>query len=124
MFTGYGLTSGRASGICFAGSSVVRGGAPATASARIGEERCMNEPVKAVGAEAREAVEAMAAPDAALPASGRSLFDRTRDLAGDTIAGLLASVVLIGNILSFGALMFPGELSHGLTVAVWAMLIG
>jgi SulP family sulfate permease len=42
----------------------------------------------------------------------------------DTTAGLLASVPLIANILSFGALMFPGSLSAGIPVAIWAMLIG
>lgn len=42
----------------------------------------------------------------------------------DTIAGLVASVVLIANIVSFGALMFPGELSAGIPTAIWAMLIG
>jgi SulP family sulfate permease len=47
-----------------------------------------------------------------------------RDVAKDVIAGLIASVVLIGNIVSFGALMFPGELSAGISVAIWAMLIG
>jgi SulP family sulfate permease len=47
-----------------------------------------------------------------------------RDLAKDTIAGLVASIVLIANIVSFGALMFPGELSGGMPVAIWAMLIG
>jgi len=47
-----------------------------------------------------------------------------RDAIKDTIAGLVASVVLIANIVSFGALMFPGELSAGIPVAIWAMLIG
>ncbi len=47
-----------------------------------------------------------------------------RDIVKDTIAGLVASVVLIGNIVSFGALMFPGDLSAGIPVAIWAMLIG
>jgi SulP family sulfate permease len=42
----------------------------------------------------------------------------------DTVAGLIASVVLIANIVSFGALMFPGELSAGIPTAIWAMLIG
>lgn len=43
---------------------------------------------------------------------------------GDCIAGLVASVVLIANIVSFAALMFPGDLSAGMPVAIWAMLIG
>lgn len=42
----------------------------------------------------------------------------------DSIAGVIASVVLIANIISFGALMFPGELSGGIPIAIWAMLIG
>jgi sulfate permease, SulP family len=42
----------------------------------------------------------------------------------DSIAGLVASIVLIANIVSFAALMFPGDLSGGIPVAVWAMLIG
>jgi len=42
----------------------------------------------------------------------------------DAIAGLLASVVLIANIISFAALMFPGNFSAGMPLAIWAMLIG
>ena len=47
-----------------------------------------------------------------------------RDLLRDTVAGVLAAVVLIANIVSFSALMFPGTLSAGMPVAIWAMLIG
>ena len=47
-----------------------------------------------------------------------------RDAVKDTIAGLVASVILIANIISFGALMFPGVLNSGVPVAIWAMLIG
>lgn len=47
-----------------------------------------------------------------------------RDGVRDTIAGLVAAVVLIANIVSFGALMFPRDLSAGMPIAVWAMLIG
>lgn len=47
-----------------------------------------------------------------------------RDAIKDAIAGLVASVVLVANIVSFGALMFPGDLSAGIPVAVWSMLIG
>jgi SulP family sulfate permease len=47
-----------------------------------------------------------------------------REATRDVIAGLVASVVLIGNIVSFGALMFPGDLHAGIPVAIWAMLIG
>ena len=42
----------------------------------------------------------------------------------DVLAGVLAAVVLIGNIVSFGGLMFPGDLSAGIPTAIWAMLIG
>lgn len=52
------------------------------------------------------------------------LIARGRDLLHDGIAGFVAAVVLIGNILSFGALMFPGDLSVGISTAIWAMLIG
>jgi SulP family sulfate permease len=47
-----------------------------------------------------------------------------RDGIKDLFAGLVAAVVLIGNIVSFGALMFPGELSSGIPIVIWAMLIG
>jgi sulfate permease, SulP family len=52
------------------------------------------------------------------------LITAGRNAVKDTIAGLVASVVLIANIVSFGALMFPGELSAGIPIAIWAMLIG
>src|ERR1044071_3508644 len=52
------------------------------------------------------------------------LFAVRRDFLKDAIAGFVASVVLIANIVSFSALMFPGELSAGIPVAIWAMLIG
>jgi SulP family sulfate permease len=48
----------------------------------------------------------------------------TRNGIKDVIAGVVASVVLVANIISFGALMFPGALSAGIPIAVWAMLIG
>lgn len=47
-----------------------------------------------------------------------------RRAVADSVAGVIASVVLIANIVSFGALMFPGELNVGIPVAIWAMLIG
>jgi SulP family sulfate permease len=47
-----------------------------------------------------------------------------RDWVKDTIAGLLASVVLTANIVSFAALMFPGDISGGIPTAIWAMLVG
>ena len=40
------------------------------------------------------------------------------------IAGILAAVVLIGNIISFAGLMFPGDLLAGISTVVWSMLIG
>lgn len=61
----------------------------------------------------------------ATPAKARPRWiDAGRDVVKDVTAGLVASVVLIGNIVSFGALMFPGDLSAGMPVAIWAMLIG
>ena len=48
----------------------------------------------------------------------------TRSAVSDSIAGVIASVVLIANIVSFGALMFPGPMTVGIPVAIWAMLIG
>jgi sulfate permease, SulP family len=47
-----------------------------------------------------------------------------RDGLRDTVAGIVAAVVLIANIISFGALMFPGNFSAGIPLAVWSMLIG
>ncbi len=47
-----------------------------------------------------------------------------RNVLHDTVAGLVSSVVLIANIVSFGALMFQGDLSAGVPVAIWSMLIG
>ncbi len=40
----------------------------------------------------------------------------------DPIAGVLAAVVLIANIISFGGLMFPGDLSASISTVIWAML--
>lgn len=42
----------------------------------------------------------------------------------DAAAGFVSAIVLIANIISFGALMFPGELSAGITIAIWSMLVG
>lgn len=47
-----------------------------------------------------------------------------RDCLRDTVAGIVAAVVLIANIVSFGALMFPGEFNAGIPIAVWSMLMG
>lgn len=54
----------------------------------------------------------------------RFLRAKAGELARDLIAGLVASVLLIANIVSFGALMFPGVVGAGAPIAVWAMLIG
>ena len=75
-----------------------------------------------------EPTEAVHAGDRARSAPSRLFSSRTlvagRRLIKDMIAGGLASVVLIANIVSFGALMFPGELTAGIPTAIWAMLIG
>lgn len=47
-----------------------------------------------------------------------------RDVVKEAVAGLVASIVLIANIVSFAALMFPGDLAAGVPIAIWAMLIG
>ena len=49
---------------------------------------------------------------------------RSRLWARGALAGLVASVVLVANIVSFAALMFPGVLAAGASSAIWAMLIG
>src|SRR5437764_5247638 len=58
-----------------------------------------------------------------MPALNR-LLAAPRDYLKDAIAGFIASVILIANIVSFSALMFPGELSAGIPLAISAMLIG
>jgi SulP family sulfate permease len=52
------------------------------------------------------------------------LLAAPRDYLKDAIAGFIAAVILTANIVSFSALMFPGELSSGIPIAIWAMLIG
>jgi SulP family sulfate permease len=52
------------------------------------------------------------------------LVAQGRSVAKDAVAGLVASVVLVANIVSFAALMFPGDLGDGIPVAIWAMLVG
>lgn len=52
------------------------------------------------------------------------LFAAPRDFLKDAIAGFIASIILMANIVSFAALMFPGELSAGIPLAIRAMLIG
>jgi sulfate permease, SulP family len=69
---------------------------------------------------------------APMPSSVGDVLSRARsrliavghDAVRDMTAGLVASVVLIANIVSFGALMFPGALGAGIPTATWAMLIG
>jgi len=63
-------------------------------------------------------------PAPLLAMAKRVLRARASDFARDLIVGLVAAVLLIANIVSFGALMFPGDLADGVPVAVWAMLIG
>jgi SulP family sulfate permease len=53
-----------------------------------------------------------------------SLARAARDGAKDAIAGLVGSVVLVANIVSFAALMFPGPLAGGIPFAIWSMLVG
>lgn len=74
--------------------------------------------------ETKEAVATSAVLSAAAKASRSRWIAIGRDSARDTVAGIVAAVVLIGNIVSFGALMFPGEFSAGIPIAVWSMLIG
>jgi SulP family sulfate permease len=50
--------------------------------------------------------------------------ERMRALLRDLLAGGVGSVALIANVVSFAALMFPGALSPGAPVTVWAMLVG
>ena len=47
-----------------------------------------------------------------------------KSLARDAVAGLVAAIVLIANIVSFAALIFPGPLAVGAPTAIWAMLVG
>lgn len=60
--------------------------------------------------------------------SGVSISTRSdngvRSVAKAGLAGFVGSVVLITNIVSFAALMFPGALASGASTAIWAMLIG
>ena len=80
--------------------------------------------------EQTEAVRAHDSPPLGPDRGGTLSRPRSRTLAAsrdgvkDATAGLVASVVLIANIVSFGALMFPGDLSAGIPIAIWAMLIG
>ena len=73
---------------------------------------------------AHDPVPSMRDHSGALNRAWSQLIAIGRDAVKDTIAGLVASVILIANIISFGALMFPGVLNSGVPVAIWAMLIG
>ena len=44
--------------------------------------------------------------------------------ATDGLAGLVASIAPIANIVAYAALMFPGPLATGASTAIWAMLVG
>ena len=54
----------------------------------------------------------------------KSATTTMRNIFKDVNAGMAASVVPIANIVSFAALLFPAELSAGISMAIWAMLIG
>jgi sulfate permease, SulP family len=54
----------------------------------------------------------------------QTFISRVVDFLYDTIAAGPAAIVLIVNIISFAALMFPAPLSEGTPIAIWAMLIG
>ena len=58
-----------------------------------------------------------------IPASTSSRSG-VRGAVREGLAGFVGAVVLITNIVSFAALMFPGALAAGAATAVWAMLIG
>ena len=62
--------------------------------------------------------------DAVATLSAAGLASTWRHSIKDALAGCVGAVVLIGNVVSFGALMFPGALSSGIPFAIWAMLIG
>ena len=40
------------------------------------------------------------------------------------IAAVVAAIIIVANIVSFSALMFPGDLGAGVPTAIWAMLVG
>ena len=60
----------------------------------------------------------------AVPGKSSARSNGLRWLAQDLLAGAVASVVLIANLVSFAALMFPGALAQGTSTVIWAMLIG
>jgi len=56
--------------------------------------------------------------------TGSYRMPSARHAVKDAAAGVVASIVLVANIVSFAALMFPGHLAAGVPVAIWAMLVG
>jgi sulfate permease, SulP family len=74
--------------------------------------------------ETKEAEGTSAALSATKKGRGARWIAIGRDGFRDVVAGTIAAVVLIANIISFGALMFPGEFSVGIPIAVWSMPIG
>lgn len=74
--------------------------------------------------ETKEAVGTSAALSATTKGSLSRWIALGRDAIRDTVAGSVAAVVLIANIVSFGALMFPGQLNVGIPIAIWSMLVG
>jgi SulP family sulfate permease len=67
---------------------------------------------------------ASSVPQKRLAAARARPLTLARDLARDSLAGLIASALLTANITSLAALMFPGDLSVGMPMAIWAMLVG
>lgn len=61
------------------------------------------------------------APGKAAPAA---VHFSARSLLSDALAGFTSAIILTGNIVAFSALMFPGQMSAGVPVALWAMLAG
>ncbi len=61
------------------------------------------------------------APAKASPAASQW---SAKSLLSDALAGFTSAIILAGNIVAFSALMFPGDMSAGVPVALWAMLAG
>src|SRR4051812_48455348 len=70
----------------------------------------------------QEQVQVRGAP--AIGRGSRKFIAAGRDGVKDVVAGVVGSIILIGNIVSFGPMMFPGILNEGSSLAIWAMLIG
>ena len=56
--------------------------------------------------------------------SRTSWREHLQALGRDAVAGGVASIIIVATIVSFGTLMFPGDLAAGAASAVWAMLAG